>query len=118
MHCEKLYNLHKITYFIVALFVFEMDKILSNQMLDLGKNIFWAMANASGPESRTIAMAPTPGAVDIAAIVSSWSIGKWLYHMAKALEIKTNAVVVSHIVLGLKFGLKLFSLVLYRLKMF
>jgi hypothetical protein len=59
------------------------------------------MARAEGPESRTIAMAPTPGAVDIAAIVSSGSIEKSLYHMAKVLEIKTNAVVVSHIVLGL-----------------
>ena len=29
---EKLYNLHKTAYFIVALFVFKMDKILSDQI--------------------------------------------------------------------------------------
>jgi hypothetical protein len=36
--------------------------------------------------------------------------------MAKVLEIKINAVVVSHIVLGLYYGLYWFSLVLYHLK--
>ena len=32
MQRGKLYNLHKIAYFIVALFVFKMDKILSDQI--------------------------------------------------------------------------------------
>jgi hypothetical protein len=31
MQREKLYNLHKTAYFIVALFVFKMGKILSDQ---------------------------------------------------------------------------------------
>ena len=31
MQREKLYNLHKATYFIIALFVFKMDKVLRDQ---------------------------------------------------------------------------------------
>jgi len=32
MQREKLYNFHKTAYFIVALIVFKMDKILSDQI--------------------------------------------------------------------------------------
>jgi hypothetical protein len=41
MQREKLYNLHKTTYFIAALFSFKMDKILSNQISAMEKdNVF------------------------------------------------------------------------------
>jgi hypothetical protein len=37
MQREKLYNLHKTTYFIVAPFVFKMDKVLRDQILGIAK---------------------------------------------------------------------------------
>ncbi len=37
MQREKLYNLHKTTYFIVAPFVFKMDKDLRDQILGIAK---------------------------------------------------------------------------------
>ena len=37
MQREKLYNLHKTAYFIVALFVFKMDKTLSDQISTVRK---------------------------------------------------------------------------------
>ncbi len=37
MQIEKLHNLHKTTCFIVALFVFKMNKILRDQILDIAK---------------------------------------------------------------------------------
>jgi hypothetical protein len=33
MQYEKLYNLYKTTYFLVAFFIFKMDKVLSDQTL-------------------------------------------------------------------------------------
>jgi hypothetical protein len=36
---EKLYNLHKTTYFIVALFVFKMGNVLRDQILGIAKLI-------------------------------------------------------------------------------
>jgi hypothetical protein len=41
MQREKLYNLHKSTYFIVALFVFRMDKILAIKLLPWEKDNFF-----------------------------------------------------------------------------
>ena len=38
------------------------------------ENIFLVIVHAAGPESRTTAMAPVPGGVESAAIVSSESI--------------------------------------------
>jgi hypothetical protein len=40
MQREKLYNLHKTAYFIVALFVFKMNKILSDQISTVRKRHF------------------------------------------------------------------------------
>jgi hypothetical protein len=37
MQREKLYNLHKTTNFIVAPFVFKMDKVLRDLMLGIAK---------------------------------------------------------------------------------
>ena len=37
MQREKLFNLHTATYFIAAIFVFEIDKILSNQVVKMRK---------------------------------------------------------------------------------
>jgi hypothetical protein len=37
MRREKLYNLHKITYFIVAPFVFKMGNVLRDQILGIAK---------------------------------------------------------------------------------
>ena len=37
MQREKLYNLHKIAYFIGAFFVFKVDKILSDQISTVQK---------------------------------------------------------------------------------
>ena len=37
MQREKLYNLFKTAYFIVALFVFKMDRTMSDQILTLRK---------------------------------------------------------------------------------
>jgi hypothetical protein len=30
MQCEKLYNLHRVAYFTIVIFVFKIDKILSD----------------------------------------------------------------------------------------
>ena len=35
MQREKLYNFHRATYFIAALFVFKIDKVLRNQILGI-----------------------------------------------------------------------------------
>ncbi len=47
MQGEKLYNLHTATYFIAALFVFKIYKVLMDQILDIAKigriefSFFW-----------------------------------------------------------------------------
>lgn len=67
---------------------------------NLGKNIFCTIENASGPESLTMAMAPTPGAVDKAQIVSSLIVRGniiWGDLLQKVLESSLNTMVVSHI---------------------
>ena len=47
MQREKLYNLHKTAYFIVALFVFKMHKILINQISTVRKQCFlWYKMNS------------------------------------------------------------------------
>jgi hypothetical protein len=40
MQPKKLYNIQNKTYFIVALFVFKMSKILSDQFLTVQKRYF------------------------------------------------------------------------------
>jgi hypothetical protein len=46
MQHKKLYNLHKIAYFIVALLVFKMNKILSDQFSSVRKRYFRYKINA------------------------------------------------------------------------
>jgi hypothetical protein len=47
MQHEKLYNFHKITYFLVALFVLKINQILSDQISTMEKyNIFWYTTNS------------------------------------------------------------------------
>ena len=47
MQREKLYNFHRTAYFIVALSVFEMDKILSDQFSKIFKFHVFSLTNST-----------------------------------------------------------------------